>query len=189
MDLEKIDSEKNEMQNVKQRFFAMRNGVVADALRKNGSPFRIIFGLNLPQLRQIASVFGYNKELAKRLWENSNTRESRLLAPMLVNPSEISTSEIFDWLDSLTGSLEEIDILCHSLLRNLPDTQKLTSSLYDSENPLKRYTALRLAFGLLPDAKEYVRNLALKEVNAGEPLTTGIARQLLDEIDFLNESE
>ena len=46
------------MQTVKRRFFAMRNGVIADVLRKGGSPFRTIFGLNLPQIAEIAADTG-----------------------------------------------------------------------------------------------------------------------------------
>ncbi len=39
---------------IKQRLYAMRNGVIADSLRNAGSPYRSIFGLNLPQLTEIA---------------------------------------------------------------------------------------------------------------------------------------
>ena len=35
----------NEMQIVKRHFFAMRNGIIADTLRRAGSPYHIIFGL------------------------------------------------------------------------------------------------------------------------------------------------
>ena len=43
------------LQQIKSRFMAMRNGIVADALRKGGMPHKVIFGLNVPQLSEIAT--------------------------------------------------------------------------------------------------------------------------------------
>ena len=74
----------NDMQQIKRHFFAMRNGIVADVLRKAGSPFRIIFGLTLPQITDVANATGKNAELARRLWDNKTTRCSMLLAPMIM---------------------------------------------------------------------------------------------------------
>ena len=81
--METTETSFNEMQTVKRHFFAMRNGIIADTLRRAGSPFKIIFGLNLPQLMDIAESTPHSAELATRLWNNSSTRESMLLAPMI----------------------------------------------------------------------------------------------------------
>ena len=48
----------NTMQTLKRRFFAMRNGLLADQMRRAGSNFRIIFGLNIIQLNEIAADYG-----------------------------------------------------------------------------------------------------------------------------------
>lgn len=61
-------SDFSRLQHVKRRFFAMRNGVIADTYRRAGSPFRIIFGLNLPQITEIAAEFAPDSELAAELW-------------------------------------------------------------------------------------------------------------------------
>ena len=53
------------MQAVKRHFFAMRNGVIADTLRHAGSPFRYIFGMNLPQLVETAEMTGKSRGLAE----------------------------------------------------------------------------------------------------------------------------
>lgn len=58
----------NKMQTLKRRFFAMRNGLLADQLRRAGSKFRIIFGLNIIQLNDIARDYGHDPELAEALW-------------------------------------------------------------------------------------------------------------------------
>ena len=86
-------SEFNKMQTVKRRMFAMRNGIIADSLRKAGSPFRMIFGLNLPQLDEIAADTGKDEELALMLFADRNNRESSLLAPMIM-PEQCMTPEL-----------------------------------------------------------------------------------------------
>ena len=45
MIFDKDDPDFGDMQNVKRRMFALRNGVVAEALRRGGCPYRIVFGL------------------------------------------------------------------------------------------------------------------------------------------------
>ena len=54
----------NKMQEVKHRLYAMRNGAVADYMRRMGAPYKIIFGVNLPHLSEIASETVPSQELA-----------------------------------------------------------------------------------------------------------------------------
>ena len=48
---------------IKHSFLAFRNGIVSDTLRKAGMPYGIIFGLQLPQLAEIARR--YDKSVGK----------------------------------------------------------------------------------------------------------------------------
>ena len=152
----------NRMQTVKRRFFAMRNGIIADTLRKAGSPFRIIFGLNLPQLVEIAGEMGKDMELASKLWANTTTRESMLLAPMLVDAGTFSIEQAREWIADIPCA-EVSDILCHRLLQRMPDAWRLAESL--SEEPVGKwndYTALRLLFNLLGSDPQRALGLALR---------------------------
>lgn len=185
MNLSDIDSSKSLMQNIKQRFFALRNGMLADQLRKAGLPYSIIFGLNLPQIKEIASVIGVNPALAETLWDNSSTRESRLLAPFIAEKDNFTLVDAERWLTSLSGSLEEIDILCHGLLRHVPNKKELIVKFAGDEMPIKRYLALRLAFTLAPSEPALTAELARNELKRNCPLTEAIAFQLKDESDFL----
>lgn len=187
MQIANIDNDRTLIQNVKKRFFALRNGILADTLRKSGSPYRIIFGLNLPQLNEIANAFGYNKELANELWQNKNTRESRLLAPMLVAPDNIRVEEVKEWISDLAGSTEEADVLCHSLLRKTSFVEQLIDELITSHDDNKRYVAFRLAFALINKDSDKIRVFAENELRKNNDKTRGIAKHLLQEIDFLNE--
>ena len=55
------------IQEVKHRCYAMRNGAVADTMRRLGAPYRVIFGVNLPQLKEIASDIQPDAALAAQI--------------------------------------------------------------------------------------------------------------------------
>lgn len=149
--------EYNSRQLIKRRFYAMRNGLLADQLRRAGSPYKIIFGLNVPQLKEIAAEFAGDAGLLEFLRGDVRCRESRLIAPMLADVSGLTAADAAAWLAS-AESLEEADILSHSLLRRHPQAARIAVTVLSATlcagakaTPLdlKRYGALRL-LGHLP---------------------------------------
>ena len=138
----------NLMQSVKRRFYAMRNGMLAAQMRQGGVDYRINFGLNIPQIKDIAAELiasGLSAaelaSLARALWDNESTRESRLLAPMILPPEEAQTAEI-------------ADMLCHSLLRRLDCAPGLvTAAMASPTGRLGSYTPLRLLANLLASGR------------------------------------
>lgn len=132
------------LRDVKQRFFVFRNGLLADMLRRQGvSAHRTIFGLNVPQLREIAAEAGTDPALAELLWADADVRESRLLAPMIDAP----TAEALERMDGVQTA-EEADILCHSLLRRCPGALEAAKARLNDPVPLVQYCALRLLLNL-----------------------------------------
>ncbi len=182
-----MTTEFSKMQQLKRRFFAMRNGVIADCMRKAGAPYRIVFGLTLPQLTEIARDFAGDAEMARILWHNTSTRESVLIAPMIMPADEMTVDEAREWIRT-AASAEAIDVLCLKLLRRLDFAAAVAQELADSEEPLGRYTSLRLWLNLLPANQEIAARIAAKELAKNERATKGVARQLIDEIEFLRES-
>lgn len=166
--------------------FAMRNGVIADALRKGGSPFHIIFGLNVPQLVEIASEFGFDEELAAQLWNNRSTRESLLLAPMLMDPQGITIERGLE-LASQAEVAEVADMLVHRLLRKSPAAWDLAVRLAGSDDVMLRYTAMRLLWHFIYQHTAEVRRLAEAEVAKKEAMTLRPASQIIEEIEFIDE--
>lgn len=164
----------------------MRNGIIADTLRKGGSSFKIIFGLNIPQLVEIARNHGYDTELADALWQNRSTRESMLLAPMLLNPASFDVDQAHAWIDAVPDA-EIADNLCHKLLRHLPYAYELAVGLAGSQSDLARYIALRLLWHFLPQHPAEIRAIADKEILRDCRLTLVPARQTIDELDFMEE--
>lgn len=183
--------DKKQMQHIKSRFFALRNGVIADRLRKSGSPYKIIFGLMLPQMEQIAGECVPSKELAEMLWNNRSTRESRLLASMVYPREEFTAKKAEEWISD-ADTVELVDLLCFRLVRYIPEAEMLAKAYFCRGDASNRYVALRLSMNLLvlrtlSDIDEAYR-MAQEELAANRGETIGVCRQIIDEIDWLRES-
>lgn len=176
----------NEIQQVKRRFFAMRNGAIGEMMRRQGAQYRIIFGLNLPQLSQIASITPHSVDLAQQLWDNTSTRESMLLATMIYPVESMSLETAISWALT-TPTAEVADILCHKLLRHTAFVSQLIDSLFDSDNDMLRYIALRLHFNLLPSDMEKALRRAIAERDRNNQLTASLCNALITEINFMKE--
>ncbi len=136
------------VKHLRQQFFTYRNGMLADYLRKAGDPHKIIFGLNLQQVSNLADATDKSKELSVKLWEDSTSREGRLIAPYLMPHDEFTMTDAIEWCQSV--ECEEVaDVLCHKLLRHLPFAYELAINLVNSDKVLVQYTALRLIANLL----------------------------------------
>lgn len=177
----------NEIQLIKRRFFALRNGVVADALRNAGLGYRYIFGLNLPQISEIAAATGESEEIALKLRDDVKCRESQLLAPMLYPVGRLTPEIAAEWIENSTTA-EAIDVVCLKLLRKMPQAWEVIDSALESDRDLTRYAALRLIFNLLSENLEAARKSAEKELSKECQMTSVIARQILEEISFLEDN-
>lgn len=180
-------TEFNDMQKVKRAFFTMRNGALADNMRRQGADYRIIFGVNLPQLIEIASATPHDATLAQALWDNKTTRESMLLAPMIYPIEQFSIDTARKWIAE-TPSTEAADILCHRLLRHTEFADYLADEILSSDSSdIQRYTALRLKFNRLPHNINQVLAQAQAELYRNCSLTISICHSLINEIEFLLE--
>lgn len=131
---------------IRREFFALRNGLIAETLRKGGMEQKYIFGLQLPQIKGIASEIcdavkeNDTKQLARELWEDRECRESRLLAIHLMKPGETSSDEAIALACDIR-TREEADILAFRLIRYLPGAKEIADTLCNSELTLQQYAA------------------------------------------------
>ena len=187
MIIDKEDPSFGKMQNVKRRFFALRNGDIANTLRKAGSPYRIIFGLQLPQILEVAAASGIDSALAESLWANDSTRESRLMAPMVADRQTFSLNDAQRWISSLV-STEEVDLLCHRLLRHLPFASEIISeSGMDGRSDIEHYLALRLARNLVYNNATMALEAAKRELKRDCAMTKRLATETIEEAEFVLE--
>ncbi|MDD2961976.1 MAG: DNA alkylation repair protein [Muribaculaceae bacterium] len=173
---------KETLKEIKHLFFTYRNGIIADTLRANGDNHKIIFGLNLPQIVEIASKFEKNATLANELWTNATSRESQLIAPLLYPIDEFNKEIALQWIDSIP-SPEVADILCHKLLRYTTYASQLFSELAHTDDRMKQYTALRLALNLITIGKE-IDITILSSLEPKDNRCKSIITAINDALDF-----
>lgn len=143
------------LRGIRKEFFAFRNGIVADTLRKAGDPHTMIMGCLLVDISGIATRFGetigedeQRAAIASELWSDTNSRECRLAAPMLY-PTDMMTLELaVKWCEAVE-TVEVADNLCHKLMRKIPDADTLFRQLIAQDKPLVKYTGYRLLLNLL----------------------------------------
>ena len=127
---------------IKAQLRLFMNGVLSQSLREKGLQYRLIFGVELPRLKEIAAGYEQNHELAQALW-NEDIRECKILAAYL-QPTDTFDSELADfWMESVHNT-ELADYLCMALLRRLPFASQKAFQWMASENRMKVYTGFRL---------------------------------------------
>lgn len=176
----------NRMQEIKREMYAMRNGIVADALRKAGSPYRFIMGVNLPQLKEIAARQERDSVLVAELRADTACRESQLLAPLIADAEALTFAESIEWIRT-SSSREATDILCHALLRRRSDALDLALECLspDETNEDVRYAGVRLLWNLVSHSPDKVLDAAEAEAKAGFVSTSALARALAEEARFI----
>lgn len=118
------------MREIKQQFMAYRNGVIADTLRQAGWPHKVIFGLNLPQLTEIArSLPSPDIDLALKLWADREVRESRLLAPFLL-PRDLDADRLLELCADIR-TREETDLMAFRHIRYRADAADIAARTPD----------------------------------------------------------
>lgn len=75
------------IRNIKKDLRANMNGIASAQMRRGGMPHHVVWGIELPRLRNIASEHPHDRALGQRLW-NENVRESQLLGILLTPPSD-----------------------------------------------------------------------------------------------------
>lgn len=137
------------LQDIKKEFFALRNGIIADTLRKAGMHYKVIFGLQIPQIAGIARKHIPSEELAQSLWNDRNVRESRLLASYIF-PLETVNIEKALALVADAQTPEEADMLAFRIFKRLDFAKELLTEMEKPENGIPSYAVDSLRRHLLP---------------------------------------
>ena len=129
----------DQLRQIRQLLRATMNGTVSHSLREQGLSYRVNFGVDLPRLISLTDEIQSSAALAKELWK-TDTRELRLLAPMLMPAAEFDQDLALLWIEQLNFA-EEAQVLAFHLLRHLPYASDLAFRLVASDRALDRLTA------------------------------------------------
>lgn len=130
------------LKDIKKDFYAFRNGIIADTLRKAGMPYKVIFGLQIPQIAEIARRQEPEMALADELWRDREVRESRLLATYIFPSGEITEEKAMELVKDIRTP-EESDMLSFRLLKRLPYAPALLAKI-EADPTLPAYIASSL---------------------------------------------
>ncbi len=186
----------NTAREIRKEFFAYRNGIIADKLRRAGDPHSIIMGCLLVDVTAIAQrtreALGDDAQLqalAMELWADTNSRECRLAAPMLYPAPLMSLETAMQWCQSVE-TVEIADNLCHKLLRNLPEADTLFRQLIAQDEAMLKYTGYRLLLNLLLTGKTQatpaLKAIVEAEAAQAQPPLTALLRDVLEEFQENN---
>ena len=127
---------------IKAQLRLFMNGVLSQSLREKGLQYRLIFGVELPRLKEIAAGYEPNHDLAQALWKE-DIRECKILAACL------QTADTFDpeladyWMESVHNT-ELADYLCMLLFRRLPYASQKAFQWIASGDRMPMYIGFRL---------------------------------------------
>lgn len=186
------NNDNNLIREMRKEFFAYRNGIIADKLRKAGDPHPVIMGCLLADVMEIASRTrdaindkAQCQALARELWSDTNSRECRLAAPMLYPADLMLLDEALEWSQNIE-TVEIADNLCHKLLRNLTAADTLFRKLIAQEQVLVKYTGYRLLLNLLLTGKVQatpaLKAIAEAEAAQAQPPLTSLLRDVIEEL-------
>lgn len=102
------------IRNIKKELRANMNGIASAQMRGGGMPHHVVWGIELPRLRNIASEFKPDRQLGQRLW-NENVRESQLLGILLTPPAEFLPEVADIWVHEATTA-EAVSLLAMELV-------------------------------------------------------------------------
>ena len=177
------------LSSIKSELRLYMNVVLAQSLRERGLRYCLIFGVELPRLKEIAARYEPDHDLAQALWKE-DIRECRILAGYL-QPADSFLPEIADiWLDAMHDT-EIIDYTCMNLFRRLPYAKDKAFQWMASETVLTQYAGFRLMAHLLrsqdevalsPQDRDELLDQAEAVASSESPLLCQVARDVIDKI-------
>ena len=103
---------------IKKQFRLFMNGVVSQSMREKGLDYKLNFGIEVPRIKEIASKFEKNHEVAQALWKE-NIRECKIMAGLL-QPVDTFYPEIADiWVEDMRYP-EVAELTVMNLFQHLP---------------------------------------------------------------------
>ena len=106
-----------QLKEIKTQLRLAMNGSASASMREKGLVYKLNFGVELPRIKEIASQFEKDHDLAQALWKE-NIRECKILAGLL-QPVESFYPEIMDiWIDAMP-TMEIAEMTCMHLFQYL----------------------------------------------------------------------
>ena len=123
---------------------ASMNGLASRTIRESGMGYKLVFGVELPRLRQIAAEYQTERalstetrcHLALSLWQE-NIRECKLLAVLIYSVDEFDRDVADFWISDLQNEQAEVaQLLSMEQLCKMPQAADFSFLLMADERPI-----------------------------------------------------
>jgi hypothetical protein len=176
------------IRNIKKELRANMNGIASTQMRRGGMPHHVVWGIELPRLRNIASEFSKDRALGQRLW-NENVRESQLLG-ILLTPADEFLPEVADIWVNEASTPEAVSLLAMELIATQLWATEISFRWIAGQNPLAALCGwlticrlLRQGAQLMPRSEAELRDHALALTQNSPLYLRKAAMQTIETID------
>ena len=174
-------SVRKEMQEMKREIVLSMNGIVAEALEKQGLNYKRNYGVVVSRLCEIARKHTPNAQLAEALWL-SGEREFMLLACILQPKEELSFTDAKNWLQRVHNA-ELAEQLAFRLLSRVSFANELAQYALSQEDIWQKLVALyvlpRIVHTLDSASCQFYLNLIMTLLDADSMLLMQAAVNVL----------
>lgn len=137
---------------IKQSFRLRMNGVASQSMREKGANYKINWGINLMELRQMANDYGKDYSLAIELWKE-DIRECKILATLIM-PADKMLPEIVDlWMEQ-TPTQEIAEMAAFNLYQHLNYAPLLAYQWVASDKDIYQVCGFQLLSRLFANGQE-----------------------------------
>jgi len=107
----------------------LQNGDISRGMERMGIKYKLNYGVSIPQLRQIATEYNLDNELAYSLL-SYDIREAKILASMLIDPCKISIDQLLS-ISTTVDNLELVEQFSKNIFAQSPDLEQVLPILMD----------------------------------------------------------
>jgi 3-methyladenine DNA glycosylase AlkD len=132
-----------QIEEIKQKIRLSMNGIASDSMTENGIIYKKNYGVSITRLREIASNYEQNHDLAQRLW-SLQIRETMILATLLEPADKFSYEWAYQWAENF-NQLEIIEQVCMNLLCKVTFANQLCTEWIFSSTVLIQIAGFHLA--------------------------------------------
>ena len=162
------------------------NGVAAQAIRSSGMAYRLVYGVELPRLREIAAGYQPDRRVAQQLWDE-DVRECRMLGIMLYPVGEFDADIAELWIDTIRPEQAELaQLLCMDIICRQSYAAEMAFRWIADERPVRQLCGFLTITRLLmqgaqfsPDSEAELRDQAASlQTSDYLPLRRAVANTL-----------
>ena len=140
------------LKRIKQSFRLRMNGVASQSMREKGANYKINWGINPMELRQMANDYGKDYSLAIELWKE-DIRECKILATLIM-PADKMLPEIVDlWMEQ-TPTQEIAEMAAFNLYQHLNYAPLLAYQWVASDKDIYQVCGFQLLSRLFANGQE-----------------------------------